>query len=171
MEQLFFLAHQYPLAFLVFFFFLGACLGSFFNVCIYRIPAGRSIVTPRSQCGCGKPIAWFDNLPILSWIILRGKARCCGRNFSFRYPFVEFLTGTLFLITWHLFGLENPAFAFGSMLLISCLVPSVFIDFDHMVIPDLFSVGGTILGPLLHLATAASRDCFHRIYRLHTWRD
>jgi len=148
MEQVFILAHQFPWVFVIFFFFLGACLGSFFNVCIYRIPAGRSIVTPRSQCECGTPIAWFDNIPILSWIILRGRARCCGRKFSFRYPFVEFLTGILFLISWHLFGLENPAIAFGSMLLICFLIPSVFIDFDHMVIPDLFSVGGTILGVL-----------------------
>lgn len=74
----------------------GICMGSFLNVCIYRIPVGRSVVTPRSACACGKPLPWFDNLPILSWLLLRGKARCCGRPFSFRYPFVEALTGGLF---------------------------------------------------------------------------
>ena len=151
------LAEQYPSVFQIFFFGVGACLGSFFNVCIYRIPAERSIVTPRSQCACGQPIPWFDNIPIVSWLILKGKARCCGNHFSFRYPFVEFLTGVLFLICWQLFGLHNPSLALGGMLLICCLVPSVFIDLDHMVIPDLFSVGGTIFGvlfsvwqPMLH---------------------
>ncbi len=155
MEQLIQIAHVYPWVFQCFFFGVGACLGSFFNVCIYRIPADRSIVTPRSQCACGKPIAWFDNIPIFSWLILRGKARCCGISFSIRYPFVELLTGLLFLFSWQLYGLGNTSLAIGSMLLICCLVPSVFIDLDHMVIPDLFSVGGTILGVLVSICLPA----------------
>ena len=71
---------------------LGACIGSFLNVVIYRVPAGQSIVTPGSHCACGAPIAWYDNLPVLSWFILRGKARCCGRPYAFRYAFIELLT-------------------------------------------------------------------------------
>src|SRR5687768_7788918 len=78
-------------------FLVGACVGSFLNVVIYRVPAEKSIVTPGSTCGCGTPIAWHDNIPILSWILLRGRARCCGRPFSIRYPFVELLTALLFL--------------------------------------------------------------------------
>jgi len=148
MQELQTLAQQYPGVIQFFFFGIGACLGSFFNVCIYRIPEERSIIFPRSQCGCGKSLPWFDNFPILSWLILRGKARCCGRKFSIRYPFVELLTALLFLYAWQLFGLQNPSLAFGTMLLCCCLIPSVFIDFDHMVIPDLFSVGGTVVGVL-----------------------
>ena len=64
---------------------LGLLIGSFLNVCIYRIPKGESVVTPPSHCGCGQRIAWYDNIPVLSWLILRGRARCCGRPFSFRY--------------------------------------------------------------------------------------
>lgn len=74
----------------------GAMVGSFLNVVIYRVPAEKSIVTPGSHCGCGRPIAWRDNIPVLSWLLLRGRARCCGQPFSFRYPFVELLTAGLF---------------------------------------------------------------------------
>ena len=99
----------------LFFFCLGACLGSFFNVCIYRLPAGKSVISPRSQCACGSPIAWFDNLPVISWFILGGKARCCDLTFSARYPFVEAVTGVLFLLSWWLFSAENPTYALGVM--------------------------------------------------------
>lgn len=78
----------------------GAMVGSFLNVVIYRVPAEKSIVTPGSHCGCGRPIAWRDNIPVLSWLLLRGRARCCGRPFSFRYPLVELLTAGLFLACW-----------------------------------------------------------------------
>ena len=145
------LAQEAPWIFQIFFFGTGACLGSFFNVCIYRIPEGKSIVTPGSTCCCGQPIRWFDNLPILSWFLLRGKARCCGAKFSIRYPVVELLTGLLFLAAWQLYGLQNPALAIGTMLLVCCLAPSVFIDLDHMLIPDIFSVGGAVMGVLFSI--------------------
>ena len=77
-------------------FVFGACIGSFLNVVIYRVPAGKSIVTPGSQCGCGQPIAWYDNIPILSWFILRGRARCCGQPYSIRYAFVFSRAGSHF---------------------------------------------------------------------------
>src|SRR5688500_5268872 len=93
----------FPWFFAVVAFVFGACIGSFLNVVIYRLPAEKSIVKPGSQCACGTAIAWHDNVPILSWFILRGRARCCGRSYSFRYPFVELLTATLFLACWILF--------------------------------------------------------------------
>jgi len=130
----------------LFFFCLGACLGSFFNVCIYRLPAGKSVISPRSQCACGSPIAWFDNLPVISWFILGGKARCCDLTFSVRYPLVEAVTGVLFLLSWWLFGVDNPTYALGVMLLCSFLIPAIFIDLDHMIIPDIFSIGGALAG-------------------------
>ena len=78
----------FPVAAAVF----GACIGSFLNVVILRLPREESIVTPGSRCVCGAPIRWHDNIPVLSWLLLHGRARCCGQPFSFRYPFVELLT-------------------------------------------------------------------------------
>src|SRR4051812_21078520 len=79
---------------------LGAGVGIFLKFVIYRVPAGKSIVTPGSHCSCGQPIRWYDNIPVFSWLILGGRARCCGQKFSFRYPFVELLTAALFLVCW-----------------------------------------------------------------------
>jgi leader peptidase (prepilin peptidase)/N-methyltransferase len=124
----------------------GACIGSFLNVCIHRIPRSESIVTPGSHCACGRPIAWFDNLPVLSWFILRGRARCCGRPFSFRYAFVEMLTAALFVACW----LQFPSGkAIAGMLLCALLIAATFIDLDHLIIPDAFTIGGTVAGVLL----------------------
>ena len=148
MANLALIAQAAPWVFQIFFFCTGACLGSFFNVCIYRIPEGKSVVTPGSTCSCGQPVRWLDNIPVLSWFLLRGKARCCGAKFSIRYAVVELLTGLLFLASWQLYGLHNPPLAIGTMLLCCCLVPSVFIDLDHMLIPDIFSVGGAVMGVL-----------------------
>jgi leader peptidase (prepilin peptidase) / N-methyltransferase len=135
-------------------FFFGAIIGSFLNVCIHRIPAGQSIVRPGSHCACGAPIAWYDNLPILSWLLLRGRARCCGRPFSVRYPVVELLTALLFLACWRLFP---PAKAVCGMVLVSALICGTFTDLDHMIIPDTFTVGLGVVGvalsflvPVLH---------------------
>ena len=142
----------FPWFFATFAFLFGAIVGSFLNVCIYRIPAGQSIVTPRSHCGCGKPIAWFDNIPILSWFILRGKARCCGRPYSFRYVFVEALTGGLFLACWLLFP---PAKAACGWVLMSALVAATFIDLDHFIIPDRFTIGLGLAGVALSVLVPA----------------
>ncbi len=130
----------------------GALIGSFLNVCIYRIPAGKSIVRPGSHCACGKPIAWFDNIPILSWFILRGRARCCGRPYSFRYAFVELLTATLFLLSWLRFAPESPGKALIGMLFIAILICATFIDLDHMIIPDVFTIWAGVVGVILSLA-------------------
>ena len=128
---------------------IGACVGSFLNVCIYRIPKGESVISPRSHCACGQPIAWRDNLPVVSWLLLRGKARCCGRPFSIRYPAIEALTAGLFLTSWLLFPPDKAA---AGAVLSSIVICALFIDVDHMIIPDVFTVGGAAAGLLLSLA-------------------
>lgn len=125
---------------------LGASVGSFLNVVIYRLPKEESIVSPGSHCACGQPIRWFDNIPVLSWLLLRGRARCCGRKFSFRYPFVELLTALLFVACWLRFP---PVVALCGWLLLSCLIAATFIDLDHFIIPDVFSIGLGVAGVLL----------------------
>lgn len=124
----------------------GAIVGSFLNVVIYRMPLEKSIVTPGSHCACGAPIKWYDNIPVLSWFLLRGKARCCGRPYSFRYAFVELLTAGLFLLSWLQFP---PAKALCAMLFASCVICAFFIDLDHMIIPDEFTIGLGVVGVVL----------------------
>tara|TARA_Y100000588_G_scaffold1352_1_gene1836 strand:- start:383 stop:1276 length:894 start_codon:yes stop_codon:yes gene_type:complete len=138
-----------PVILPIFAFGFGACIGSFLNVCIYRIPKGVSIVHPRSRCGsCGKPIPFYLNVPIVAWIILRGKAHCCGAPFSMRYPAIELLTGALFCTSWVLLP---PSIALIGFVWISILVAVTFIDLDHMLIPDRFSIGALGVGILLSL--------------------
>jgi len=124
----------------------GAIVGSFLNVVIYRMPLDKSVVTPGSHCACGAPIKWYDNIPVLSWFLLRGKARCCGRPYSFRYAFVELLTGTLFFTSWLMFP---PAKALCGMLFVACMLCALFIDLDHMIIPDTFTIGLGVIGVVL----------------------
>lgn len=138
-----------PWFFPILVFGIGACIGSFLNVCIYRIPSGLSIIRPSSRCGaCGKPIPFYINLPILAWIILRGKARCCGAPFSIRYPAIELLTALLFLAAWFLLPAPKALVGF---VWISILIAVTFIDLDHMLIPDRFSIGGLFAGIALSM--------------------
>ena len=153
----------FPVAAAVF----GAMVGSFLNVCIYRIPAGKSIVTPGSHCACGQPIAWHDNIPVLSWFILRGKARCCGRAYSFRYAFVELLTALLFLACWLLFP---PAKAACGMLFMSVLIAATFIDLDHMIIPDVCTIGAGLLGVLLSFLVPVLHGHHHDLFIVDSLR-
>lgn len=139
----------------------GACVGSFLNVCIYRIPKNESVVHPRSHCGCGQLIAWYDNIPVLSWFILRGKARCCGRPFSFRYPAIELLTAGLFVACFLLFPLGKAA---AGVVLCSIVVCAHFIDHDHMIIPDVFTIGGAAAGLLLSLLVPSLHGQAHDIF-------
>ncbi len=131
---------------------LGACVGSFLNVVIYRLPKGESIVRPGSHCGCGAPIKFYDNIPVLSWLLLRGRARCCGRSFSFRYPFVELLTAALFLACWLRFP---PAVAISGWFFLSMLIAATFIDLDHLIIPEVFTIGLAAAGVVLSFALPA----------------
>ncbi len=148
-------------------FFVGACVGSFLNVVIYRVPKEESIVTPGSHCGCGQPIKFYDNIPILSWLLLRGRARCCGRAFSFRYPFVELLTGILFVACWLHFP---PAVAVCGWVFIGCLIAATFIDLDHMIIPDVFTLGLGVVGVLLSFAVPALHGQHGDIFLLNSLR-
>lgn len=134
---------QFPFFFPTVFFLFGACVGSFLNVCIFRIPAGKSIVRPPSHCACGKPIAWHDNIPILGWILLRGRARCCGRRISFRYPLVETLTAAVFCAAWVCLP---PVQALVGMVFLSILIFCSFVDIDTMMLPDFATIGGAALG-------------------------
>ncbi|NNF05386.1 MAG: prepilin peptidase, partial [Candidatus Eisenbacteria bacterium] len=123
----------------------GACLGSFLNVCIYRIPRKLSVVFPPSQCpGCDTRIAPYDNVPLFGWLWLRGKCRTCKTRISPRYPIVELLTGVLFaFLAWH-YGLTwelLPAMYFGPVMLMITLI-----DFDAYIIPDVITLSGVPLG-------------------------
>ena len=142
-------SHAFPWFFPLVAAVFGACIGSFLNVCIYRIPKDESVVRPGSHCGCGQPIAWYDNIPVFSWLILHGRARCCGRPFSIRYPAIELLTAGLFLACWLLFP---PGKAVAGAVLCSIVICAIFIDHDHMIIPDVFTVGGAAAGVLLSMA-------------------
>jgi leader peptidase (prepilin peptidase)/N-methyltransferase len=149
----------------------GACIGSFLNVCIYRIPKGESVVRPGSHCACGKPIAPYDNIPVISWLILRGRARCCGRSFSFRYPAIELLAAALFVGCWLEF---EPAKALVGMVLCSIVICALFIDVDHMIIPDVFTIGGAAVGLVLSLTVPSLHGHNHDIFliaSMHSGRD
>ena len=126
-------------------FVFGAMVGSFLNVCIVRLPEERSIVRPRSHCpSCGHQIAWYDNLPVLSFVLLRGHCRVCGVRISPLYPTVELLTGALAVALWMRLG-TTPAFA-GYFLFAAALVTITFIDLDHRIIPDVISLPGIVVG-------------------------
>jgi leader peptidase (prepilin peptidase)/N-methyltransferase len=133
------------LPFFVMVFSLGAVIGSFLNVCIYRIPEGLSVVRPRSRCPhCGTAIRWYHNLPILSWVLLKGKCAYCGTGFSIRYPLIEALNGLLFVIFFYRFAFHpvTPVI----WLLTATLVVISFIDLDHQIIPDVISLPGVVVG-------------------------
>ena len=142
--------------FLLYSFAVGACVGSFLNVVIYRLPAGRSIVSPPSSCPkCGARIRWYDNIPLLSYLLLGGRCRNCREPIPLRYPLVEFLTALLFGFLYavdrtDLFGEAVPL----SVFLVHCafaaaLVAVTFIDFDHKIIPNEISVGGAVAALVL----------------------
>ena len=133
----------------------GAIVGSFLNVCIYRIPEERSVISPGSACECGRPIAFYRNIPVLSWILLKGKASCCGQPFSLRYPAIELLTAVLFFWAW---SIHSPTVAILGMLYISFLICATFIDLDHMIIPDRFSIGGMVIGVVLSICFPALHE-------------
>jgi len=129
-------------------FLVGACIGSFLNVVIYRLPRGESIVSPRSRCpGCGRQIGVLENIPIVSFIALGGKCAGCGGAISWRYPAVELLTASGF---GAIFLLDGPGIPLlRDLLFFSLLIPIAFIDIDHRIIPDELSLGGLVAGILL----------------------
>ncbi|HEX4593847.1 MAG TPA: prepilin peptidase [Bryobacteraceae bacterium] len=123
----------------------GLLIGSFLNVCIYRLPRDISVVAPRSFCPeCDKQIAWFDNIPLLSYMILRGRCRKCGERIPMRYPIVELLTaGFFFCAVWML----GPTVAAMKFCVFSAiLITLVFSDLEERILPDEFTLGGAALG-------------------------
>ncbi len=134
----------------IFSFLFGLALGSFANVCIYRLPLKRSIVSPPSTCPqCGSQIRFYDNIPILSYILLRGKCRNCKEPISIQYPLVELITG---IISLALFIRYGPSYQYILYLLFcGSLVVITFIDLHHKIIPDVISLPGVIIGFLVSL--------------------
>ena len=131
----------------VYAFITGACIGSFINVCVYRIPLNRSVVHPGSHCSaCGAPIPWYNNLPIISWAVLRGRAACCGTRIDMRYWLVEIGVAFLFMAVWIKYGATDPIAAVIYAIMISGLTCACLIDLDHYIIPDRFSLGGCVAG-------------------------
>ncbi len=131
-------------------FLFGILIGSFLNVCIYRLPKEESIVTPRSRCpACQSPIVAVDNIPLLSFVLLRGRCRACGHPIPWRYPLVEGLTGLLFVLTVDRFGVTLQT-AFLLTFLCGLVVVS-FIDLDHQIIPNVITLPGIPLGLLAGL--------------------
>jgi len=123
----------------------GACVGSFLNVCIYRIPKDLSIVRPGSRCpACGGAIAWYDNIPILSWLALRARCRQCGAPISPRYVVVETLVAALWAALAWRYG-WSPMFWLGAVA-VAGLTLATFVDLDEMYIPDRVSLGGIVVG-------------------------
>ncbi|MBN1913137.1 MAG: prepilin peptidase [Candidatus Omnitrophica bacterium] len=130
-------------------FIFGAIVGSFLNVCIHRMPRGESVVWPRSRCPkCQKKIPGYDNIPFLSFILLRGKCRFCKEKISLRYPLVELITAVMFLLLFIRYGLSYEYFIFT--LFAASLIIVTFVDIKHYIIPDEISIGGIILGLILN---------------------
>jgi leader peptidase (prepilin peptidase)/N-methyltransferase len=137
---------------------LGLAFGSFSNVVIYRLPRGESVVSPASRCpGCGQPIRGYDNIPLFGWLLLLGKARCCGIRISPRYPLVEALGG---LAAWAVFEMRIATLPLDTtwwkalalfalyFALVLGLICAAFIDLEHMILPDEITLGGAVVGIL-----------------------
>ena len=148
--------------FCAFAFILGAAVGSFLNVCIYRWPVDLSINRPRrSFCPvCKAPIPWHQNLPLISWLFLRGRCANCGSKIAFRYFAVELLTALLFLAIWQSFPWEM---AIAYWVFVSLLIVGTFIDFEHFIIPDQVTIGGIIAGVLASVTVPALMDTNSRL--------
>lgn len=134
----------------------GLILGSFLNVVIYRLPRRESLVRPGSHCPqCGADIRWYDNIPVVSWLVLRGRCRSCAVRISSRYPLVEAITGVAFALAMWRFGVTWSllvAWAF-----IAAMIAIAFIDFDHMIIPDKIVLPGAVIGLAASIALQPAR--------------
>lgn len=126
----------------------GLIIGSFLNVCIYRLPRHESIVFPGSHCPhCGKAVRPYDNIPVLSYLVLAGKCRFCRKPISFQYPLVEALSGLSFLACALFWGATAPAFI--NSLFLAAILVLIFIDYHHQILPDIITIPGIIAGLLV----------------------
>jgi leader peptidase (prepilin peptidase) / N-methyltransferase len=126
---------------------VGLTIGSFLNVCIFRIPLGQSIVYPASRCmRCGRELRWYHNVPVVSWLLLRGRCAFCGEPVSVRYPAVELLTGVVFAL--HAFVFEPSPLLLVRLVFAAVLIVLAFIDIDHRILPDSMTLTGIPLGVL-----------------------
>ena len=129
-------------------FILGLIVGSFSNVCIYRIPKNESIVYPASHCTkCGSHIKPVDNIPLLSFILLKGRCRNCKSKISIQYPIVELLTGLIYLIIYLIYGLSVQSLIY--IILSAALIIIAFIDLNEQIVPDVISLPGIVIGFIL----------------------
>jgi len=129
-------------------FVFGSIVGSFLNVCIYRMPLAKSVVWPGSHCpNCEKKIPWYDNIPFLSYLFLRGRCRFCKKQIAIRYLLVELLTALVFVMFFNRYGLSYDFFVY--VVFVCSLIVATFIDIKHRIIPDEISIGGIIIGFLL----------------------
>lgn len=156
------------------FFVLGSMIGSFLNVVIHRLPIGQSIVSPPSHCPhCKYSIPWYLNVPLITWLYLRGKCKNCGTPIAARYFLVELLTGVAFLGCWLVFGPHSAAIALIYAFVLSGFIAATFIDFEHFIIPDEITIGGmfagvvcSVLFPKLHQQTSIFGSMIHSLLGL-----
>ncbi len=131
-------------------FLIGLVIGSFSNVCIYRLPRNESVIFPASHCpACNQSIKWYDNIPLLSYLLLKGKCRYCQSRISVQYPLVEFLTGFIYLALFLFYGLQLKTLAY--MLFCSALIIITFIDLKEQIIPDVISLPLLAIGFLFSI--------------------
>ena len=146
-------------------FLFGAVIGSFLNVCIGRWPAEQSIVRPRSRCPhCGHQLAWFENIPVLSWVVLRARCRCCAEPISAQYPLVELTVAVIWLLSVREFGAGFTAFRFA--IVATVLLGVAVTDAKHYLIPDGFTVFGLLfaLAAAVYAATQPDSGPFAGLY-------
>jgi leader peptidase (prepilin peptidase)/N-methyltransferase len=155
----------YQFLFSAFAFVLGAAVGSFLNVCIYRLPLDLSVNEPRrSFCPvCKNPIPWQQNLPLISWLWLRGRCAKCGTKIAFRYFAVELLTAFLFLAVWRSFPWP---LAIAYWVFVSLIIAATFIDFEHFIIPDQITIGGAVAGIIASVLVPQLMDTDSRVAAL-----
>ena len=123
----------------------GLCIGSFLNVCIFRLPRGESLVHPRSRCTtCGRTLSWFDNIPVLSWAVQRGRCRTCGQRVSLMYPTVELVTAVVFVLLYSLYGLTPLGLV---RIAFACALIVLFaIDLEHHLLPNVITLPAIAIG-------------------------
>ncbi len=145
-------------------FIFGSIAGSFLNVCIYRMPFGKSVVWPGSHCPrCEKRIPWYDNIPFVSYILLGGRCRFCKERISLKYLIIELLTAVMFVVLFKRYGLSYDLFFY--LVLLCSLIVATFVDIKHRIIHDEVSIGGAIIGFILSAIRGLNLNPFFFSFR------